>query len=278
MEKETDKKIIKLNPFRSNIHNSPLLQGKEVEVKQYTDDLNAFRKTNETGPVEQPVAENQPTVEQPPIPEPEKETWGDQYSYNAPQDPPPPSQYSEDNVEEATFDDKPEEPEPDKSDLMSPTQAKGQAAMMIRMYSAFVPPNMAKMLAKDVGRVKAVMSHNNVPITEIRKIEQFLNTKNVQIEKALQLDPEQVILLKDALSAVLERYKLSSDNPLVNLGVVMLSIAVTQYFAVTAIIKAQHEQIMELIDARGLTAPAGYEDFAQPQGLFKKKIKIKTAA
>jgi len=284
-----DKEIIKLNAHKSNIHNSPLLQGAHVEVKDYSKGLNTLKKTTETvqqpqAPEQQAAAKNQ-SIQAPPEQKvtersrSEKKQW-DGYDYQPPQ-PQPQGQgqdYSNDNTQEMNFGEEPEKQDTDDSDLMSPTQAKAQAAMMINMYSAFVPPALSKMLKKDVGRVKSVLSFNKVPPGEIQKIENFLNTQNSEIAKALQLTKEQVAMLKEALSAVLERYKLAPDNPVINLLIVVFGIAVTQFMAVTAIIRSQHEQIIELIEARNLTAPDGYEDFAQPQGLFKKKVKIRKAA
>ncbi len=285
MSEKTDKKIINLAKYRSNIQNSPLLQGEEVEVKEYSKGLNTLKKTDETTnniePEKKEAIQNQPITETQPPPEQQKSSptnWPSDHIYNAPTELPP-QDYDNDNVEEMGFGEEPDkEGMDDDTDAMSPSEAKGQAAMMINMYSVFVPPALAGMLKKDVGKVKTVMAHNSVPSSEIQKLERFLNTKNSEIEKALQLTKEQVSMLKQALSAVLERYKLSSDNPVVNLVVIIFGIAVTQFMTVSAIIKSQFEQLKEIIEAKNLSAPEGYEDFATPQGFFKKKIKIKTAA
>lgn len=278
---EKDKKIIRLDSYKSNIHNSPLLQGAEVEVKDYSKGLNTFVKQGETQskpPIVEPGKPEviaPPQVNEPPQPEPQKEPWKD-YNYSPPSEPPP--NYDNDNTQSMEFGEEPERPAVDDSDLMSPTQAKAQATMMINMYSAFVPPALAKMLKKDVGRVKSVLSFNRVPPGEIQKIENFLNKQNNEIAKALNFTKDQVSMLKEAIAAVLERYKLAPDNPVINLIIVVFGIAVTQYMAVTAIISAQQAQIVELIEARNLSAPDGYEDFATQQGLFKKKVKIRKAA
>jgi len=278
MEEKTDnKKIIKLDSYRPNIRNSPLLQGSDVEIKEYSKGLNTLKKENQTTSDQKPDHEKtdyeKTDYEKPKTDTQEtKKKWPDSYSVNPPSSPPPP-QYDDDNIEGMSFSDSPPEPEPDTSDLMSPTEAKAQATMMINMYSAFVPPMLTKALKKDVDKVSSVMKFNNVPIADIRKIEHFLNTKNSEIAKALQLTKEQVAMLKQALAAVLERYKLSSDNPVVNLIIIVFGIAITQYMAVNTIIQSQYKQIKELIEARNLSAPDGYEDFATPQGFFKRKVK-----
>lgn len=273
---KTDKKIINLSSY-ANILNSPLLQKSKVEIKDYSKSLNTLTKIDETTSAPEPekqTLQTEPQVEQKTQqPEPEKKQWED-YTYNAPTEPPLP----DDNIREMSVGEEPEKPTPDDSDLMSPTEAKTQAEMIINMYSAFVPPALGKMLKKDVGRVKAVMTHNGVPLAEIQKLERFLNMKNSEIAKALHFTKEQVSMLKQAISAVLERYKISPDNPVINLIIIVFGIAVTQFMTVTAIINAQFEQLKEIIEARNLTTPEGYEDFATPQGLFRKKNKIKKAA
>jgi hypothetical protein len=275
MEKEG--KIIELNKYKSKIELSPLLSGDTVEIKDYT---NSFS---------QPAGNLQQTVAPPPVqevkkepvinPEPKKviipkEPVNHDFNFNnnygsgtkAPdmEFMPPPEM--DDNIDSAMFGEQPNKPEAETEEVPK-AMAEQSAMMMISMYSMMVPPLIYSMVRNDVGEFHKVLTANpQVNDSEIQKLEKFLNSNNAEIEKALQLSKEQVQLLKQALAAVIRHYKVEPKNPIVNLLIVVIGIAVSQFMAIRQIMAAQNEQLVQFITKLQVKVPDDLE--------VKKKTRI----
>ena len=187
-----------------------------------------------------------------------------------------------DNIDTQQFGEKPEIDE--KKEEVSSSQAVQSAAMIIGLYSSMVPPFLYNMVKNDVSKFRKVLDTNtHIPYSEIEKLEKFLNSNNQEIEKALQLSKEQVVLLKHALAEVLKRYNIQPTNPWVNLLIVVLGIAVTQFMTVREIIRNQNEQITRFIMNFKVTVPEGVENplVRKTKLIFKKKkteTQVKEAA
>jgi hypothetical protein len=284
MDKEA--KVIEMKKYTSSVYHSPLLSADQVEVKDYTSSLNTIGNKQNTGanavtnqptppPVQKPV---QPT---PPPPNPE---INKDYSFNPPLNedsggmfntpPPPPQGETDDGLDGMSFGEQPETPK-ESEEEMPQRMAEQSAGMMINMYSALVPPIIAGMVKNDVGKFSMVLSHNKqIPPSEVTKLENFLHSNNREIEKALQLTKEQVMLLKHALAEVLKRYKLEPSNPLVTLLMVVIGIAVSQFMAIRQILAAQNAQLMTFIENFKVTVPEGVENpLVRKTKLFVKKQK-----
>ena len=279
--KET--KVIDLNKYKSSVQNSPLLSGDTVEVKDYTASFNK----SASGVLEQKPLEPSRINEAP------KQTQTQSQSQSSQQ-----SAYNQNNASSQPFSEPSyltqyddgidpmglnENPEPEKEkDEEVPTRAsEASAMMMISMYSMMVPPIIANMVKTDVNRFDQVLSHNNhIPRPEIDKFEKFLVTNNKEIEKALQLTKEQVVLLKQALAAVIQQYNIAPSNPIVNLLVVVLGIAVTQFMTVRSILEAQNRQVAEFIQNFGVRIPEGMENVLNRKTkiFVKKKQDLQEAA
>jgi hypothetical protein len=277
MEKEG--KIIELNKYKSRIELSPLLSGDTVEIKDYT---NSFS---------QPATSlQQPIAPPPPAPEIKKETvitpsepkkviipkepvnndfnFDNNFNANtkAPDSEFMPPPEMDDNIDSAMFGEQSKQPEAETEE-MPKAMAEQSAMMMISMYSMMVPPLIHSMVKNDIGEFHKVLTANpQVSDTEIQKLEKFLQSNNAEIEKALQLTKEQVQLLKQALAAVIRHYKVEPKNPIVNLLIVVIGIAVSQFMAIRQIMAAQNEQLAIFITKLNVKVPDDVE--------VKKKTRI----
>jgi hypothetical protein len=75
-----------------------------------------------------------------------------------------------------------------------------------------------------------------------------------------------VQLLKQALAAVIRHYKVEPKNPIVNLLIVVIGIAVSQFMAIRQIMAAQNEQLAIFITKLNVKVPDDVE--------VKKKTRI----
>jgi len=275
-------KVIEMNKYTNSVHNSPLLSADSVEVKAYTSSLNTVGNKSTV----QPESGSQVKTETPPAPPPQKEApkVNPNYGFNPVNNefknhqnnefiPPP----VDDGIDDMNFGEQPQINPGASADTekVSPKMAEQNAAMMIGLYSSIVPPMLANFLKNDVSKFKMVLSYNKqIPQHEIDKLEKFLHANNSEIEKALQLSKDQVIVLKQALAAVIQHYKMGPSNPLVNLLVVVIGIAVSQFMTVRAILAAQNEQLMEFIKNFQVTVPDGVDNpIIRKTKLFAKKKK-----
>jgi hypothetical protein len=279
---QKEAKVIDIKKYSASVHNSPLLSGEQVEVKAYTSSLNTVGNKQTVAPTPQPQVNT--SAPQPEVKKqaPEQPKVNPNYSFNptnsefkSPESnefmPPP----MDDNIDDMNFGETPQMSTEDEGEKVSPKMAEQNAAMMIGLYSSIVPPMLANFLKNDVSKFKMVLSYNKqIPQHEIDKLEKFLHANNAEIEKALQLNKDQVIVLKQALAAVLQHYKLGPSNPLVNLLVVVIGIAVSQFMTVRAIIAAQNEQLMAFINNFGVTVPEGVDNpIIRKTKIFAKKKK-----
>jgi len=275
-------KVIEMKKYTNSVHNSPLLSADSVEVKAYTSSLNTVGNKSTV----QPESGSQVKTETPPAPPPQKEApkVNPNYGFNpvnndfkSPENnefiPPP----ADDGIDDMNFGEQPqmETGASEDTEKVSPRMAEQNAAMMIGLYSSLVPPMLANFLKNDVSKFKMVLSYNKqIPQHEIDKLEKFLHANNSEIEKALQLSKDQVMVLKQALAAVIHHYQLGPSNPLVNLLVVVIGIGVSHFMSVRAILAAQNEQLMEFIKNFKVTVPDGVDNpIIRKTKLFAKKKK-----
>ena len=288
----SDKEAKVIQMPQASILNSPLLQGEEVEIKDYTKGLanmaTAKNETTETTKEDkkEPAAEilKETVTEQQKVVAEKKEVseWeGKDFSYSQPNQPPP----TDDDVEEMQFNPEEEyhEAENEKLNDYNPTQkANEDADMLVMMFNQFVPQLLGDALKTDTAKVRYVMKYNEIPEVDIKEIEDFLNTSNAQITKALLLTPQQVNMLKPALAKVLERHSLTPENPLINLAIVIASIAIQKIMTIKQILAEQTTHLQMIIKGYQLKLPKGYEDIAEPKTVFrirrKKKESVKQAA
>jgi hypothetical protein len=283
-------KVIDMKKYANSVHNSPLLSADSVEVKAYTSSLNTVGNKST---VQQPAGVQQKTETPPPPAPPKTEApkVNPNYGFNPPNSefkspsenefiPPP----VDDGIDDMNFGEQPqmETGSGDDAEKVSPKMAEQNAAMMISLYSSIVPPMLANFLKNDVSKFKMVLSYNkHINQNEIDKLEKFLHANNSEIEKALQLSKDQVIVLKQALAAVIQHYKMGPSNPLINLLVVVIGIAVSQFMAVRAILAAQNEQLLAFIQEFKVSVPDGVDNpIIRKTKLFakKKKQEFKEAA
>jgi hypothetical protein len=278
MENKEEAKVVDINRYKSTVKNSPLLAGDSVSVKAYSVSLNQ----NTGDHVQQPPLSKESEVKK------EAPTFQKQTS-NQPPPPPPPqnepvdagfnNQYQNDNIDPMDFSGAPE-PEMDEKDRKAAEAvAGGGADMLIGLYSSFVPPILADMAKANVSKIKDIFNNNSqVPSDKVKHIERFLATNNKQIEEALKLTPEQVAMLKAALSKVLEQYNFQPQNPVVNLIMVVATIAVMQYMTVSRLIKQREEELLSLIKQFEVRVPDGMESPFKKKKLFIKKEDLEKAA
>lgn len=286
MEVDKETKTIDLKKYKSSVENSPLLSCDEVEVKAYTTSLG---QKVESEPVEpqntqnfepkQPGFENNEAKKENPFfkKHNQAQTQNFESEQSEQEFTPPPNeqdQYLDDGIDPMDFSEHPEmDDEMDQKEAHEAAQvASGSADMLIGLYSSSVPPILADMAKSNIGKIKEVLSHNKqIPGNRVKEIEKFLHTNNKEIEKALQLTPEQVQMLKSALSKVLEQYNLQPTNPIVNLIMVVATIAVMQYMTVSRLIKQREEELLRLIETFQVTVPEGMENAFKKKKLIKKK-------
>ena len=273
MENET--KVIDINKYKSSVSNSPLLSGDAVEVKAYTASYNTTAKgvINTTIENKQPEVKKEPVFEQPPINQSQQKS---DFYFKPPQNNQPPQpnfEQPDDNdfIDPMTTGEQPQKEEPEEE--IPVRAAEANAAMMISMYSMMVPPIIADLVKTDVSKFSKVMSFNkHIPDADVQQLEKFLHVQNKEIEKALQLTKDQVMMLKQALAEVLRHYKVEPANPIVKLLIVIIGIAVTQFMSVRAIIAAQNEQLTLFIQHFGVKIPEGVENpLRNKKKLFVKK-------
>jgi hypothetical protein len=269
-----------MNKYKSSVANSPLLSGDTVEVKAYT---NSF---SDAGNVQAQTTQviPQPTIEAPkqPVQETKQSINSNPFTQtnNDMGFATPPPLLEDDGIDPMMFG----EPQPENKEAegaeMSTRGAEASAQMLISMYSMMVPPIIAGMVKNDIGKFKDVLSYNKqIPEQEVLKLEKFLLTQNKEIEKALQLTHEQVMLLKQALAAVLRRYKIEPQNPIVNLLIVVIGIAVSQYMAIKQILAKQDEQLTMFIRNFAVKVPEGMANaFKGKTKIFVKKQNLQEAA
>jgi hypothetical protein len=253
---------VDIKKYTSSIDVSPLLEGDFVEEKAYTKNVGVAPEAPKIEAAQKPITPNvensigENSMPPPPPPTPEENT-----SFE--------NDYQSDGIDPMSFD------EPvDEGDFGSPVNEAANSQMsdtssdiLIGMYSSIVPPILANMAKTNIVKVNAVLQENKeLPKSEAQKIIRFLNTNNKVIEDALQLSPDQVNLLKSALSQVLTQYNLQPTNPIVNLIIVVAGIAIGQFMAVKAAIRDRDEFLIDMISRYNINVPEGYE------GAFNEKI------
>jgi len=280
-------KIIDINKYKSSVANSPLLSGDTVEIKAYTTsfiDQGNMQAQTQTIQPPPPVTETQ-NIQAPPVQGTKQvidnsgfNPFSGQSQENIGFNPPPPIE--DDGIDGMLFGETKEPLARDEGDEMPVRAAEQSAQMMISMYTMMVPPIIAGMVKNDVAKFKTVLDFNKqVPEQEVLRLEKFLLTKNQEIEKALQLTKEQVVLLKQALAAVIRHYKIEPKNPVVNLLMVIIGIGVSQYLAIKQILAAQNEQLTVFIKNFGIKVPEGMENaFKGKTKIFVKKQNLQEAA
>ncbi len=281
---EKEAKIIPIK--QSSILNSPLLDGDEVEIKEYTQglaDMAAQRQTNQTEQQITKEVQTQESLQQEQLQNKQENEWqGKSFSYSQPAPPPP----DDDDVEEMKFSpdglQETEHIDTSLSELEIRNKSEQDAEMLISLFNQFVPSVLGEAIKTDTAKIRYVMKYNEVPEPDIKEIETFLNKSNAEIVKELKLNTVQVAMLKPALARVLERHNLTPENPLINLAIVVASIAIQKIMAIKQILSEQTVHLQMIIKGYQLRLPKGYEDIGEPKKIFrirrKRKDNLKEAA
>ena len=271
---EEDAKVV--NMFKSNVELSPLLADDEVEVKDYTENLGGVVNTQENTNSEknETVKPEKQEVKAETEKEPEKQNKEPEKgffqqngnNYEAPEMPEIPE---DDGIEQMEIDENGGFAAEAAGEMLSDNDVKAKAKMILQSYNAIVPPLLKKPIEADVDKVHYILSYNNVEKSAIKEIEKFLNNSNKEIFNTLKLNNDEMAILAPPLAAVIQKYNLSSDNPVVNLLTAVVGVAVSKYASIQSILDRQTTHLQMIINGYNLRMPQGLENYDIAKGKMK---------
>ena len=264
MENNEDKVI---QMFKSPIELSPLLADDEVEVKDYTENLGGVIENTEKEPSKkddkQPDTQvgNGDNVQADHQVKDEQNSgfFSNENQYTAPEFPDDPTE--DDGIEPMSFEENNGFAAETAGSMLSDNDARTKAKMILQGYNAIIPPLLKQPLQADVSKVHYIMSYNNVEQSAIKEVEKFLNNSNKEIFQALKLNNDEMAIIAPPLAAVIQKYNVTSDNPLVNLAGAVIGVAIGKFANIKAILEAQTTHLEMIINGYNLQMPKGMENF-----------------
>ena len=257
-----------LEKQQSPIDLSPMLDDDEIEVKAYTTNNN-FNNQSDIEPETQNIKvdpKSRPFDNDNGQQQNKGQYFDENNRYIAADE-----NLEDDNLEEHHVEHGGTEFDENGGEPLSADKANLKAIALLQGYNAMIPPLISKGIKQNPADARYLMSYNKVPNKEIQEVEKTLKNTNKQIETTLKLSKDEINLLKEPLSAVIQKYNVTSDNPLVNLGTMMLGIGIGKFIAIKEVMKEQKDHLEMIIDGFKLKMPNGFENYPHKKSTTKIK-------